>query len=79
MRRLALCIAVAAFFGLGIVGAASGVAPWVCAMRALAGAAAIYILARLAGGAFLDMIVEAALRRFAQDQNPKDRTRERGN
>jgi len=79
MRRVAIFIAVAAFFGLGIVGAACGVTPWVCAMRAVAGAAVLYVLTRLATRIFLDIVVDAALGRSSEPPSTKDRSRERGN
>jgi len=45
MRATAVTIAVVAFFALAGVGAASGVPPMVCSMRALLGAGVAYVLA----------------------------------
>lgn len=49
MRRTATTAAVFAFIVLAIVGTVSDVPPFVCSMRALAGAGVMYVLVTVAG------------------------------
>ena len=59
MRRYAVSIAVIGFFVLGGVGCLCGVPMYVCATRAVVGAAALYILATIAGSMILNIVVAA--------------------
>ena len=52
MKQIGISIATIVFFALAIVGWASGVAPLLCGLRALAGAVAIYVMS-----IFVDRIV----------------------
>ncbi len=49
LKRIAKLIAVIGFFILAGVGCANGVPPFVCGMRALAGAVILFVSARIAG------------------------------
>ena len=62
MRRMSLTIAVAGFFVLAIVGWASGVDPFTCGVRALIGAAILYVLATLAGRIVLRIMVDTVVK-----------------
>jgi hypothetical protein len=79
MRRLAGSVAAAGFFALAAVGAASGVPPFVCAWRALLGAAALYVVATVAGRVVVETIAQDLTRRTPHPPNLKDTARERGN
>ncbi len=50
LKRIAILIAITGFFVLAGVGCASGVPPFVCAMRSLVGAVILFVSARIAGG-----------------------------
>jgi len=62
MRQLTVTAATIGFFALAFVGWLSGVPVWICAARAAAGAAGLYVLLRLAGGAAVKIIADAAAR-----------------
>jgi hypothetical protein len=53
---------VAGFFVLAGVGCLCEVPLLVCGLRALGGAAVLYVLTRLAGGAVLNVVVDAMVR-----------------
>jgi hypothetical protein len=76
VRAIAVNIAVATFFVLAIVSAACGATPWACSTRALAGAAAMYLLARVACRVVVSILVEAAVRGDGRGiDNDVERTR----
>ena len=50
------------FFGLAFVGFFSGVPVLVCSLRALLGAAALYVLVNLAGTAAIRILLDAAFK-----------------
>lgn len=79
MRRVATSVAVMGFFTLAIVGSVSGVEPYTCALRALAGAAILFVLVRVTGRMAAGFLVDAMLDRVARLNQVKDRTREHGN
>ena len=56
MRRTATTAAVFAFIVLAIVGTVSDVPPFVCSMRALAGAGVMYVLVTVAGRVAISML-----------------------
>ena len=58
MRRFAATTAILGFLGLAGVGLASGVPPFDCALRALAGAAGLYVLARIVGRIVLQIMID---------------------
>ena len=62
MKQLAKTAAAIGFFGLAFVGWSTGVPVFICGLRALAGAAALYVLVRLAGAAVVRIVVDAAIR-----------------
>lgn len=63
MHRTAVSIAVAAFFALAGVGMASGVPPFVCGLRALAGAGVAYALTIVAGRVLVHVLAGLLARR----------------
>lgn len=75
MRGFAITIAVLGFFAMSAVGLECGVPVFPCAMRALAGAAGLYILAKLAGKVVLNIVVDAVVRDQSKRtmQDPRDR------
>ena len=60
MRQIAITMAAAGFFGLAFVGWLSDVPIFVCGMRAIAGAAVLYLVISLAGTAAIRIIANAA-------------------
>ena len=50
------------FFGLAIVGWLSGVPPLLCGLRAVAGAAVIYVMSILVGKVAFRIMIQAAIR-----------------
>ena len=72
MRKLAISVATIGFFVLAFVGWFSGVPAFVCGLRALAGAAALYVLINLAGSAVIRIIVDAAIKARQRDPNTGD-------
>ncbi len=60
MRQLAVRIAVLGFFGLGLAGWLSGQEALTCTLRALIGAAVLFVLARVAGRAVVAIVADAA-------------------
>jgi hypothetical protein len=62
VRRYAIIIAVAGFFVLAAVGHFCGVPPFVCGLRALGGAAVLYLMTMIAGKAVLGILVDTILR-----------------
>jgi hypothetical protein len=72
MRRFSVIVAGIAFFALAGVGAVCGASPLSCALRAVAGAAVLYVLARVAGRVFVGIIVDAIVRGAGRPgQTPK--------
>jgi len=63
VRRYTVTIAILGFFVLSAVGCLSGVPVWVCAMRAVIGAAVLYVVATIAGRTILHIVVDAMVRR----------------
>jgi len=76
MRRAAAILAVVAFFGMAVIGAASGAPPFTCAVRALAGAAITYVLMRVAGRIVVNILVDAIVGSVPPPSEEKDRPRE---
>ncbi|HUT61453.1 MAG TPA: hypothetical protein VNA25_26700 [Phycisphaerae bacterium] len=75
MRKWAFVISVVGFFGLAIVGWCSGVSPLICGLRALIGAAALYVGAILALRLVLAVLINAALRKASQGNQGGDLTK----
>lgn len=62
MKQLALYIAVVGFFFLAVLCWLSELSPMVCALRALGGAATIYLIVRLAGRLAVGILVDAVMK-----------------
>ena len=62
MKQWALSIAVTSFFVLAIVCWLSDLTPMICALRAGAGAVAIYFIVRLGGRLAVGILVDAVLK-----------------
>jgi predicted branched-subunit amino acid permease len=61
MRQTALKFAVAGFFALAIIGMCQGVSPLTCALRALAGAAVLFVLTLITVRVMLNVIVDSMM------------------
>ena len=72
MRRYAITVSVAGFFVLASVGWCCRVPPQVCAMRALVGAVALYLMTHVAGKAVLNIVVDAVLRHASQRNKERE-------
>ena len=72
-RPIAIRAAVVCFFGLGIVGTVTGLAPSVCCERAVIGSAAAYVVAGIAVRAVNLVLVQAMI----SDRGQKDKERSR--
>lgn len=77
MRSLAARIAAVGFFTMAGIGIACRVPVFVCAMRALAGAAVLYVLTAIAGKAALGAIVDAMVKDASKPKESGKRTGER--
>jgi len=78
MRRLAMTVATMGFFVFAAVGAAHGLAPFVCAWRALAGAAILFIVVTVAARIVAGVMAGAITDQASRASGMKDTTRERG-
>ena len=76
MRRYSIFIAVAGFFVLAAVGHVSGVPPFVSGLRALAGAAVLFVMIQIAGKAVLGIFVDAVLRSREAEEPARERRNE---
>lgn len=79
MKRLSVTVAAMAFFLLAGVGWACGQGPLICAVRAVIGAFALYVITRLACGLAVNILVDAAVRDLSRARTQKDQRRESGN
>ena len=71
MKVAAMTVAAAGFFVLALVGWVSRVPVFTCGMRALAGAAMLYVLVRLVGALLMWIVVEAAVKDKIRQANAK--------
>jgi hypothetical protein len=69
--------AVAVFFLMAFVGWASGVPPFVTGMRALAGAAIMFVLVRIAGKMAVNILVDAMIKDAAKGSKARNGNGER--
>jgi len=76
VRRYAIIIAVAGFFVLAAVGRFCGVPLFICGLRALAGAAALYLMTMIAAKAVLGILVETMLRSREAGKSASERRSE---
>ncbi len=60
MKRVSISIATIGFFALAIIGWFSGVGPLLCGLRALGGAAAIYVMCIFVGGTVIRFLTESS-------------------
>lgn len=77
MRRYAMSMAAVGFFVMAGVGSLCDVPPLVCSLRALAGAAAIYVITMVCGKAVLGIIADAFVRRSLPSRRRKEASGER--
>lgn len=71
-------MAVIGFFVVAFVGTVSGVPAHVCSLRALAGAAVMYVLTRFCGQVVARVVADAAVRgmNLQQQKGTSDNSRE---
>ncbi|MFZ2146820.1 MAG: hypothetical protein WAV28_06335 [Sedimentisphaerales bacterium] len=72
VRSIAVSIAVICFFGVGIIGWISGVSPFICCKRALAGALLAYIVVAWAVKAVNAILMSAMITNQMNQQKEKD-------
>jgi hypothetical protein len=76
VRRIAIIVATIGFFALAIVGMAAGVPSFVCALRAAAGAVALFVIVVVGGRLALTVVVDAFVSRVSQVQNTRNESDE---
>ena len=69
MNRIAVKMALAAFFALALVGWVSGLGVLTCSIRAASGAAVVFLLTRMA----IRVVIGILARAIAQPPRPKGR------
>ena len=72
VRSIAGKIAVISFFGLSLIGWISGLSPFTCCKRALAGALIMYIVAGLAVKAINAVLISAIITKQVNQQKERD-------
>ena len=77
MKRLAWRISVMGFFALAIVGLVSGLSIHVCALKALGGAVALYVLMRVAGRLTAGILADVIIRHLSEQGTGRNRRGER--
>jgi uncharacterized membrane protein YuzA (DUF378 family) len=68
MRKLALKVATMGFFSLAMVGWVCGLSPLTCGLRALVGAAALFVLAKLAGRLAAAILADGIARSMSAEE-----------
>ena len=68
VRSIAVSFAVICFFGLSIIGWVSGLAPFTCCKKALAGALIAYVAASLAIKAINAILINAIITKHIKKQ-----------
>ncbi len=71
VRSIAVSIAVICFFGIAVIGWGSGLSPFTCCKRALAGAVCAYIAAALAVKAINAILINAMITDQMKQQKEK--------
>lgn len=66
MRRAAMIAAAMGFFGMAVVGWLHNVPPLTCGLRALIGAAAIYVLVTLVVRVVVNIVIGAVIKNATQ-------------
>lgn len=69
MRKTAIRVAVASFFGLALAGWIGGASPLSCALKALGGAAVIYVLTTILTRVLVGMIVDTMVENRSRHSN----------
>lgn len=72
VRSIAVKIAVISFFALSLIGWISGLSPFTCCKRALAGALITYIVAALAVKAINAVLISAIITKQVNQQKETD-------
>jgi len=72
VRSIAVSIAVICFFGIAVIGWGSGLSPFTCCKRALAGTACAYIAAVLAVKAINAILMNAIITDQMKQREEKD-------
>jgi len=72
LRRIAVSVAVAGFFGLALVSWLSGLEPLDCSIRAVVGAAVLFVVVTIAGKLALSVIVSAVIQNSQRRSSMKD-------
>ena len=68
VRSIAVSVAVICFFGLSLIGWVSGLSPFTCCKRALAGAVLAFIAVTLAVKAINAILIDAMIKRHMNKQ-----------
>jgi len=68
VRSIAVSVAVICFFGLSLIGCVSGLSPFTCCKRALAGAVLAFIAVTLAVKAINAILIDAMIKRHMNKQ-----------
>ena len=76
MRHYAGTIAVLTIFVIAAIGLCSGLTPWVCAIRALVGAAAMYVLAKVIAAIVVSILVDVMMTNKSAQSKPGKATSE---
>ncbi|MBN1942410.1 MAG: hypothetical protein JW849_03860 [Phycisphaerae bacterium] len=76
MKRIAVTVSALTFFAMALVGMVMGQSPFVCAVRALIGAAVSYVAARFAIQLALDVMIRAVVSGDGSDDAPHEEHRE---
>jgi O-antigen ligase len=79
VRRIAASAAALGFFVLAIVGTLSGVPPFVAGLRAVAGAAILFVLVSVAGRVAASVIAGAVVTAAIEQAEAKDTTGDSAN
>jgi len=72
IRSVAVSIAVTCFFGVSLIGLISGLSPFTCCKRALAGAVLAYIAGAWAAKAVNAIFISAMVTNQMKEQEVKD-------
>jgi len=73
VRSIAVSAAVACFFAIGLIGWCTGLMPFTCCKRALAGAVVVYVavvlVVRAVNAILTDAMIESQLRKLGEKAN----------
>jgi hypothetical protein len=77
VRSIAVSISVLCFFGLSLIGSMSGLSPYICCKRAIAGALLVYIAACFAVKAINMILINAMIASRRENVNSGDSVSDR--